>query len=260
MSLDMMAAGDAHRDEVWQRVRARIRGKSKKRGIAALIEGLGFNAGVRRHSPGRRLAASIVLLAAAAFALGPLPATGLAEHPVMEMARFAGERLGVLTTSAPPPTPGAAEAEPGRETSVSAASADMDLPLMSPSRLPVGFTPESARYFDTPITARDGGVFVMTYASSQPGATLTVYQEAAGGADLAVTAGIAQDVTLAGGVAATRIEGSWKMGKDGLAWTADGSRSLLFEADGVRTVLVGWGIKPQDLLDVASGMLEAQAR
>ena len=83
---------------VWARLRPRLMarlGLSRRRRV------------FRRNGtlPWPKLVGAAAAVVLAAAALGPIPATGLAHHPVAGFARFLGDHLGVRETSAPPTVP-----------------------------------------------------------------------------------------------------------------------------------------------------------
>jgi hypothetical protein len=99
----------------------------------------------------------------------------------------------------------------------------------------------------------DGGVFLLSYSSS--GGSLLVFQEAASGTDLAAGAGSAVDVTLADGTPATYFAGGWTPQDSEFAWTSGDAQTLIFDRDGVRTIIQHIGDDAAiDLTAVANGI------
>jgi hypothetical protein len=123
----------------------------------------------------------------AALAIGPLPATGFADHPATRLASAIGGYLGAQ--GAPPPQvtslPSPIIVEGGAATAVQA-SAFAGVSFGEPTRAPAGFQLVSSTYHPEPISGGGPGAFVLSYSSSD--ADLTIYQEAAGGHDSAVSA------------------------------------------------------------------------
>jgi hypothetical protein len=64
-----------------------------------------------------------------------------------------------------------------------------------------------------------------------------VFQEAASGADLAASVGSIDDYVLADVTPASYIQGAWTPGTDGFSWSADDAQTLVFDRDGVRTIV-----------------------
>lgn len=257
-ALSTMAASASAgpQDRVWARLRpavaARVFGAAPK-GQRTVGEGSA------RIWP--KLAAAAAAIAIAAVALGPLPATGFAEHPAARFVRYLGQHLGVIETSTPPPAhPGAPDIIAGTEVSPKDAAALMLLPIRVPSVVPTGMRLASSQFFPKPITAPVGGTFVLTYESGEAGGGLTIYQEAAGGASLTAIEGSALDLALADGTAATFYRGSWQSSDGGFRWDHQDSATLVFERDGVRTIIrhLGADVAPATLLAIADSMVPAQ--
>jgi hypothetical protein len=181
--------------------------------------------------------AAVAALALVAAALGALPATGFADHPLAAFGRSVAERVGVRETASSPPI---AE-EPsvvitGREVTIEEASALLGAPVRVPPA-PERFTLAASRFFDAGITA-ESGTYALTYAGPD-GASLAVYQERASGADVAAGEGAVINVALGDGTAAAYVEGAWEPSPDGasLTWNTDAGRSLIFERAGLRTTI-----------------------
>ncbi len=80
------------------------------------------------------------------------------------------------------------------------------------------------------------------------------------GADIAVQQGSASDLTLSDGARATYIEGSWSTSGSQIVWGADGSQTLVFDRDGLRTIiryLNGPRLEPGEIVAIAEGMTPA---
>lgn len=216
---------DDSRDEIWQRIQTNIgdhHARESERPGAPVRRRWAFAAG-----------AAVVLTLAA---LGPIPATGLAHHPAVDAVRFAGGHLGFTETeSAPPPGGGTTGTVSGTSISAAEATELLGLPVVAPAVLN-GFTLTSSAYFGEPITADEGGAFVLTYDGAGE-STITVYQEIASGADFAGAAGSALDVVLSDGTPGTFVEGSWTPSGDGFTWDPEGGQTVIFERDGVRTTM-----------------------
>lgn len=257
-ALSQMAANAASepQDRVW----ARLRPGLAARAFGAAPESLGRQAlGHARVWP--KLAAAAAAVAIAAAALGPLPATGFAEHPAARFIRYIGQHLGVTETSTPPPArPGEPDTVAGTEVSPRDAAALMLLPVRVPSVVPTGMRLASSQFFPKAITAPAGGTFVLTYEPSEGADGLAIYQEAAGGADLAVLQGSATDLVLADGTPATFYRGSWQVSDGSFRWDQQDSVSLVFQRDGIRTIIrhSGADVPPATLVAIADSMMPAQ--
>lgn len=231
---------EQHRDDVWQRVRENVTSKEM---VAE-----------RRSSSGatRRWVLAAAAAALVVAALGPIPATGLAHHPAVDAARLAGEELGVVETKAHPPTPIAVDVvvTPSDITAAEAADA-LGFVVRTPESIP-GFTLKSSRLFSAPITADNGGTFMLTYDGGEAG-TLAVYQEAVGGGSIAVNPGSAVAVTLADGTVGSYVYGGWDMASISPAWSDADMQTVVFDRAGVRTIVqyTGDALGQADLISIA---------
>jgi len=200
-----------------------------------------------------RLAAAAAAAALLVAAVGPIPATGLAHHPAVRLAEYVGSHVGVSETTSPPGTSTTSGLVQGTPSSPEDASRLLGVPVSEPSLVPPGFTLAASTYYPHGISGT-GGVFLLTYSSAD--ATLMVFQEAAGGDDLAAMAGAALDVTLADGTPATYVQGNWLPGPGGFTWTQGGAQTLVFVRDGVRTTVqyTGPTVEPSRLIEVASSI------
>jgi hypothetical protein len=199
-----------------------------------------------------RFALAAAVLALIAAALGPVPATGLADHPAVHLTQLAGRHLGVIESSPPTALPDAVTVH-GIPVDAAEAARLLGVPVAEPADLPNGLSLKASLYFPEGVRS-GGGVFVLSYES--PEARLIILQEAASGADLAVEPGSVQDMTLADGTPATYINGAWSEHQAGLQWDTENSRTLLFERDGVRTTIVfsGEGGSPGLLATIAEAI------
>jgi len=224
----MQAASEPSQPRVWSRVRTGL----NRRALAAQSA-----PAPRRLAAGwPRLAGLAAGLALVIAALGPLPATGFADHPLAGLVTFVGRHVGVTESSPPPAADASGPTVQGTDVDVATAASLMGLPVRAPANLPDGFRLVSSRYFPQPLTADHGGLFALSYEQAGGDATLMVYQEADSGVDLAAGDGSASDVTLAGGVPGTYFEGAWRTA-DGLVWSAAGSQSVVIDHAGVRIVI-----------------------
>ena len=83
--------------------------------------------------------------------------------------------------------------------------------------------------------------------------TLLVFQEVVSSAGLAAGVTSAQDVTLSDGTPATFFEGGWNPGDSGFTWAAGSARTLVFDRNGVRTIIQhsGTNAGPSELIGIA---------
>ena len=257
------AASGEIQGRLWARIRPRL--------LARLLSPQQQRTRVFRHGgpPWPKLAAAGAAVALLLAALGPIPATGLANHPVLQLVPFRGEHAAVTETTSPPPAPPvippATEVVEGLNVTTEEAGKLLGLPARQPTLMPPGFRPVSSQFFPPPLTADEGGTFLLIYSEAAGGETanpptILIYQEQASGDDIAVQQGSALDFTLADGTAATYIEGSWRPSGNRIVWREDDAQSLVFDRDGLRTIIHyidGPRIHPSYLLAVAEGMAEA---
>jgi len=187
------------------------------------------------------LAAAGAVVAVVIAALGPIPATGLANHPAAEFARFVGGHIGVSETSTPPSVPPVTQVIEGTDLTAEDASALLGLPVHKSTFVPSGYHEASARYFPTPITADAGGVYVVSYENSGPNGSsgiILVFQERSSDISISVKQGFAQDISLfATGTSATYINGAWQPSNGKLTWGEPDAQTLVFDLGGLRTIV-----------------------
>jgi hypothetical protein len=189
----------------------------------------------RRMSVLSAFGVAAAVAAIAALAIGPLPATGFAHHPATRLAAAIGSYLGAQGSAPPDVTnlPSTIIVE-GRSARAAQASALAGVSFGEPPSAPAGFQLDSSTYHPAPISGGGPGAFVLSYSSSDGG--LTIYQEAAGGYDSAVSTDSMTSVALSDGTPATLVQGSW-LADEGLSWSASGSQSLIFQRAGVLVVI-----------------------
>ena len=219
---------------VWSRLRPRL--------MARLMRARRPGAFERRAAvPWQRLAAAGAAGAVVIAALGPIPATGLAHHPAAEFARFVGGHIGVSETSAPPDVPPVTQVIEGAEMTAQEASVLVGVPVHKPTFVPPGYLEASARYFPEPITADDGGVYVLSYGNSVAGGStgiVLVFQERASDTSITAERGFAQDISLfETGTAATYVSGEWRPLNGKLTWGEPGTETIVFDIGGLRTII-----------------------
>jgi len=238
---------------VWSRLRPRLMARlmlARRPGVFAR----------RAAVPWQTLAAAGAVAAVTIAALGPIPATGLAHHPAAEFARFVGGHIGVSETSAPPNLPPVTQVIEGADLTAEDASALLGVPVHKPTFVPSGYHEASARYFPTPITADEGGLYVLSYENSGPtGSTgiILVFQERASDTSISVKQGFAQDLSLfSTGTAATYVNGAWQPKNGRLTWGEPGAGTLVFDLGGLRTIIQSSAadISLTDLIAIADGL------
>ncbi len=243
----MQAAAESSQARVWSRVRTGL----NRRTLDAQSE-----PPPRRQAAGwPRLAGLAAGLALVIAAVGPLPATGFADHPLAGLVRYVGHHIGVAESS-PPPADTTGAAVQGTDVDVTTAAAMMGLPVRRPASPPDGFRLASSRYFPQPLTADHGGLFTLSYELTGGEGNLVIYQEADTGVNLAAGSGSASDVTLPSGVGATYFEGAWRTTDGRFVWNAAGSQSVVFDHAGIRVIIQYSGppIDEQALITVADSM------
>ena len=200
------------------------------------------------------IAASGAVAALVIAAIGPIPATGLANHPAADFVRFLGHHAGVTETSAPPAAPEDGTLSQGVDASASEAASLLAIPVREPATMPQGFTRTSSQYFPQALTAAEHGMFVVIYDGV--GASIVIYQEHASGATISAQEDSAFDVTLADGTPATYVDGAWTASSTGFEWTDGASQTLLFDRGGVRMTIrySGSRVDRAILFSIANGM------
>jgi hypothetical protein len=217
-------SAEIRRDRVWGKVHANITS-----GTAA-----------PSSSAPRSWPRAVAIGAAAAIAIaaiGPLPATGFANHPAVQAVRLLGGHIGVVETGTPPDA-GDGTVVSGSPATASQASDQLGFAVIDPET-PPGFNFVSARVFPSGITSASG-MFASSY-SGAGGRTISVYQERASGAALAAASGSATDLVLANGTPATYFDGRWGVTDGGFQWILGGTQTIVFDHDGVRTIIVHSG-------------------
>ena len=218
---------------VWARIRPRLLARLTRSRRPSVFKH-------RAALPWRKLAAAGAAVALAVAALGPIPATGLANHPVVEFARFVGGHIAVSETSAPPVPAPVTQVIESTGISTDEASTLIGLPVYEPTFVPAGYQKVFSRYFPEPITADEGGVLLIAYDngpldSQDP---IVIYQERAAGRNIAVAQGSAQDVRLqAAEVPATYVRGSWQPIGDDITWGGRDAQTIVFDLNGLRTIV-----------------------
>lgn len=195
----------------------------------------------RAALPWAKLAAAGAVVALVFAALGPIPATGLANHPVADFARFVGGHIGVSETSTPPVVPPVTVVIESNDASADEASDLMGRLVYQPTFVPSDYHQVSSQYFPTAVTADQGGLFLIAYEGPSPTGSpeaILIYQESASSNNIVVEQGFAQDIQLADtGIPATYVSGTWRSLGSDLTWSDEDGQSIVFDLGGLRTTI-----------------------
>jgi len=259
----LAAAGSPYKRRLWTVLRMRLAASLSLQSYAPQRPSV--IAAVGRLS-WRQAAAAAAVIALLLAALGPLPATGFADHPVAHLLNLVEEHVGVDEVDGPPPTQ-VPTSMPGESVPLAEAQSRLGLPLKQPSYLPQGFQLASSLYYPESMTSPEQGTFVLVYTiggvdpATLVGTTeprLLIHQESASSDSMGVVSGQAEDVMLAGHVPGTYARALWAAGDQGALEGADpNAESLLFEDDGVRVIITyrNGGQEKEELLRIAESML-----
>jgi len=258
----LAAAGSPYRRRLWTLLRTRLATSQRRQSYAAQRPSLIPNFGRLSWQRAAAVAAAIALLLAA---LGPLPATGFAEHPIAHLLSFVEQRVSVEEVDGPPPAevPVSMWDEP---MAPEEAGSLLGLPVSEPSYLPEGFQLARSSYYRESITTPEQGTFLLTYTvgGADP-ATLTdtdpqllIYQDRTTPDSMAVMNGQAEDLLLAGHVPGTYARFLWTTGEQGTLEGADpNAESLFFDNDEVRVNItyINGDQEKEELVRIAESML-----
>lgn len=259
----LAAAGSPYKRRLWTALRLRLAASLRRRSYQR--EGIPIVTAVGQWG-WQRAAAAAAVVALLLAAVGPLPATGLAQHPISNFFNFVSERVGVEEVDGPPPTqvPTLFDRE---SISLQEAQTRLGLPVTEPSYLPDGLALASSLYYAVSYTSPEEGMLVLAYTvdGADPDGVpleepmLMVYQERTGENSVAVQTGEAEDITLADSVPASYAYGIWAPDTGGtLQWIDGDAERLVFENSGVHTILVyrnGENTK-DELIRIAESMLQ----
>jgi hypothetical protein len=260
----LAAAGSPYKRRLWTVLRMRLASSLRRQAYAPRRPALIAAFGRLSWQHAAAAAAAIALLAAT---LGPLPATGFADHPVTHLLGFVRGHVGVEEVDGPPPTEVPVTAS---ETPIAPEQAAdlLGLTVRQPFYLPDGFQLARSSYYPQSPSSPEQATFLLTYTvggvdpdtlDETKDPYLFIYQQRASSDSVAVMDGQAEDVVLAGGVPATYAGALWTAGDQGtLEGTSHNAESLLFEDDGVLVIITyknGHGEK-QELVRIAESMLD----
>ena len=259
----LAAAGSPYKRRLWTVLSMRLATALRRQACApqrpSVITAIG-------HVSWRQAAAAAAVIALMLAALGPLPATGFADHPVAHLINLVEQRVGVEEVDGPPTTqvPTTAPEEP---IAPEEAAQRLGIAVRQPSYLPEGFQLASSVYYPQSLTSPEQGTFVLIYTiggvdpETLVGTTaprLLIYQERASSDSMAVMNGQAEDVLLAGSVPGTYARFLWAAGDQGALEGADPSAESLFFEDGDVRVAITYrngDQEKEELLRIAESML-----
>jgi hypothetical protein len=260
----LAAAGSPYRRRLWTVLRMRLASSLRRQAYASRRPAFIGALGRLSWQHAAAAAAAIALLAAA---LGPLPATGFADHPVTQLLGFVRGHVGVEEVDGPPPTevPVTASKTP---IAPEQASALLGFAVRQPSYLPDGFQLARSSYYPQSPSSPEQATLLLTYTVGgvDPGTLVDtrepyifIYQQRASSDSMAVADGQAEDVALAGGVPGTYARFLWTAGAQGTLEGADqNAESLFFEHDGVLVIITYSNADQpkEELVRIANSMLD----
>jgi hypothetical protein len=258
----LAAAGSPYKRQLWTVLRMRLATALRRQAHAP--QRPSAIAAVSRLS-WRQAAAAAAVIALLLAALGPLPATGFADHPVAHLISLVEQRVGVEEVDGPPPTQVPTTA-PEELIAPEEAAQRLGFAVSQPSYLPEGFQLARSSYYPQSPTSPEQGTFVLIYtiggadpitvSIGEP--LLIIYQEKASSDSVAVMSGQAEDVMLAGHVPGTYAHALWAAANQGaLEGAAPNAESLLFNNDDVRVIITykDGNQEKEELLRIAESML-----
>ena len=259
----LAAAGSPYKRRLWTVLRMRLATSLRRQAYAPQRPSVIGAVGRLSWQRAAAAAAAIALLAAV---LGPLPATGLADHPVTHLLGFVREHVGVEEMNGPPPTEVPVTAS---ETPIAPEEAAglLGLTVRQPSYLPEGFQLARSSYYPQSPISPEQATLLLTYtvggvdpetlaATKEP--RLFIYQQRASSDNMAVMNGQAEDVVLAGNVPGTYARFLWTTGEQGTLEGADpNAESLFFDNDGIRVIITyrHGDQEKEELVRIAESML-----
>jgi hypothetical protein len=253
----LASAGTPYKRRLWSVLRLRLAANLRRQAAQPPRPTIAAAAG-RTWRYGLAAAAAVALTL---FALGPWAGSGFAQNPINQVIDFVGGHVGVQGVDEPPPTQ-VPVTVPVEEVSPQQAAERLGIPVGQPSYLPAGFELASSTYYSRSITTPEQGMYQLEYA---PGGVprdgepqIIVYQEQATPSIIAEKTAYIEQITIAGSVPATYVQGTWQPGPDGtLEWVDDDAEVLVFDQNGVRTFIVyRYGQEQKDeLVKIAESML-----
>ena len=258
----LAAAGSPYKRRLWTVLRMRLATSLRRQSYAAQQPSLIAAVGRLSWQRAAAAAAAVALLLAA---LGPLPTTGFADHPITHLLSFVEQRVGVQEVDGPPPTEVPVTAAEELIAPEEAAQ-HLGLAVRQPSYLPEGFQLARSSYYSQSVTTPEQGMFVLIYTIGGADPTtvklgeplLAIYQERASSDTMAVMNGQAEDVLIGDSLPGSYAHFLWVPGEQGTLEGANpNAESLFFENDGVRVIITNkdGGQEKEELLRIAESML-----
>jgi hypothetical protein len=258
----LAAAGSPYKRRLWTVLRMRLATSLHRQACAAQRPSVISAVGRLSWQQAAAAAAAIALLLAA---LGPLPATGFADHPISHLLGFVEQHVGVQEVDGPPPTE-VPTSLPGQFLLPEEAQNLLGLPVREPSYLPESFKLASSLHYAESVNSPEQGTFVLIYTIGGADPTtladtdpqLLIYQDRASSDSMAVMNGQAEDLVLAGHVPATYTHFLWTPGEQGTLEDVDpNAESLFFENGGVRVIItyMNGDQAKEELVRIAESML-----
>ncbi|HET9476502.1 MAG TPA: hypothetical protein VFP63_03340 [Dehalococcoidia bacterium] len=200
----------------------------------------------------QRLAAGAATVALVVAAVGPIPSTGLAGHPFAQFIETVGNHVGVSDSGPPPVTTGSPTVLEGMPVTAGEASDRLGVAVSEPAYMPPDYHLRVSLYYPVGVTG-DEGTLLLSYTAED--AAILIFQEPRPASRLGIPNGEARDLTLVDGTPATSFNGGWIPGSSSFAWTDGGGQTLVFDRNGVRTIIqfIGAGAAP-DLTAIANGL------
>ncbi|KPK21942.1 MAG: hypothetical protein AMJ76_01395 [Dehalococcoidia bacterium SM23_28_1] len=255
-------AGSPYKRRLWTVLRMRLAASLRRQAYAAQRPAVVAAVGRLSWQQATAVAAGIALLLAA---LGPLPATGFADHPIAHLLSLVEQGVGVEEVDGPPPTEVPVTA-PEELIAPEEAAQRLGLAVSQPSYLPEGFELARSSYHPRSITSPEQGMLVLAYTIGGIDPTtvsvgepiLVIYQERASSDTMAVMNGQSEDLLLAGDVSATYAHALWIAGEQGtLEGTDPNAESLFFINGDVRVIITyrDGDQEKEELVRIAESML-----
>jgi hypothetical protein len=258
----LAAAGSPYKRRLWTVLRMRLAASLRRQSYTAPQPSVVAAFG---HMSWRHAAAAAAVIALLLAALGPLPATGLADHPITHFLNFVEQHVGVEEVDGPPPTEVPVTA-PAEFIAPEEAADRLGLAVRQPSYLPEGFELAGSSYHPQSASTPEQAMFVLIYtvgaadpatlADTEP--QLFIYQERASPNTVVVESGQAEDVLIGDSLPGTYVRALWAPGEQGILDGADANaESLIFHDDALRVIItyVNGDQEKEDLLRIAESML-----
>jgi len=259
----LAAAGSPYKRRLWTVLRMRLAASLRRQSYAPQRPSVIAAVGRLSWRQAAAAAAAIALLLAA---LGPLPATGFADHPITHLLNFVEQHVGVEEVDGPPPAEVPVTASEELIAPEEAAQR-LGLALRQPSYLPEGFQLARSSYHPQSATTPEQGMFVLAYTvggddpeplvdTTQP--RLLIYQEKASPNTVVVESGQAEDVLIGDSLPGSYVRALWVPGEQGTLEGADANaETLIFHDDDLRVIITytNGDQQKEELLRIAESML-----